>query len=253
MDSGIPFPLRPDTNDAVIYDAIVRRNEYRVPDRLRPDSLVVDIGMHVGAFSYLALMRGAGDVHGFEPEPSNYRRAAQNLAPFGARVHPVNRAVWRSDVPAAPLHFWPSTDAANTGGGSLIWETDGPLVEAVPFDEAIEAITNGGRQRISLLKIDCEGAEFPILLTSKRLDRVDRIVGEYHELRATPPTHVRIPGIEQFPVDLLVGCLQQAGFKTSTQWQATGKYGDMGLFFADRADRRRGPFGALRRLFQSVE
>lgn len=228
-----PFPLRPATNDDVIYNAVVTQNEYRVPAALPPGAVVVDIGVHVGSFSYLALSRGAADVFGFEPEPGNYARAQQNLAPFGTRVHLTNRAVWRSDRRGERLPFFASADQANSGGGTVIWETDSPLVETVAFDEVVDAITSGGR-RIQLLKIDCEGAEFPILLTSSRLDRIERIVGEYHELRAALPTHVRVPGYDEFSLDGLSAHLVEHGFTVTSQKQATGTFGDLGLFFAER-------------------
>ena len=234
MSAEPPFSLRPGTNDDVIYNNVVRRNEYRLPDRFSPGTVVVDIGVHVGSFSYLALTRGAAVLYGFEPEPSNHARAGQNLAPFGERVHLDNRAVWRSDVPASRRHFWASSDGANAGGGTLIWETDGPLVDAVPFDEVVASISAGGRRRIDLVKIDCEGAEFPILLTSQLLGCIDRIVGEYHELRAQLPAHVRIPGCDEFTVEVLVAGLERAGFTVTSQRQATATYGDLGLFFAER-------------------
>ncbi len=234
-DDTVPrLSLRPGTNDHVIYNSVVRQNEYRLPPTLPAGAIVVDIGVHIGAFSYLALTRGAASVYGFEPEPSNLRQARENLATFGERVHLFNRAVWRSDVPTVQLHFWASTDDANTGGGTLIWDTDGPLVDAVPFDEIVDMVTEGGRRRIDLVKIDCEGAEFPILLSSKLLDRVDRIVGEYHELRAELPAHVRVDGCEQFTLDVLTAALERAGFSVSAQPQATAQYGALGLFFADR-------------------
>jgi FkbM family methyltransferase len=246
------FPLRPDTNDAVIYDSVVTRNEYRVAEKLAPDSVVVDIGVHVGTFSYLALTRGASEVYGFEPEPSNYARARENLSPFGKRIRLENRAVWRSDVPAGQLHFWASSDAANTGGGTLIWDTDGPIVDAVQFDSMIDTITEGGRRRISLMKIDCEGAEFPILLTSKRLSLIDRVVGEYHELRAQLPRHVQVPGYEEFSLDMLVALLEREGFTVDTEHQAVAKYGNMGLFFAERrVEPSRGPFDRFLRWARS--
>jgi len=228
------FPLRPGTNDAVIYNSVVVQNEYRVPDALAPESIVVDIGVHVGSFSHLALARGAGVVFGFEPETSNYLRARQNLAAYGDRVRLANHAVWRSDQPRLQLPFFASVDQANSGGGTLIWDTDGPLVEAVPFDDVVDAITEGGRQRIDLMKIDCEGAEFPILLTSQHLHRIDRIVGEYHELRATLPAHVRVAGYDEFSLEGLKAALERAGFTVTSQKQATATFGDFGLFFAER-------------------
>jgi FkbM family methyltransferase len=228
------FPIRPGTNDEVIYASVVTRNEYRVPADLS-GAIVVDVGMHVGAFSYLALTRNAAEVHGFEPEPSNYACAMRNLARFAPRIRLSSRAVWRSDVAAPALNFFRSPDGANTGGGTLIWETDGPLVNAVPFDDVVDEVTGGGRRRISLVKIDCEGAEFPILLTSKRLGSIDRIVGEYHELRAGLPRHVQLPGCEEFAVEGLTSHLERAGFTVTLEPQAIGTFGALGLFFADRS------------------
>jgi FkbM family methyltransferase len=227
------FLVRPGTNDDVIFANVVTRNEYRVPEDMS-GAVVIDIGAHIGTFSHLALARGAAEVHAFEPEASNFRFARKNLTPFGERVHLHNRAVWRSDIVAPTLHFWRSTDDANVGGGTLIWDTDGPLVDAVPFDEVIDAISEGGSRQIDLVKIDCEGAEFPILLTSRRLDRVHRIVGEYHELRADPPPHVRVPGYSEFAADDLVAHLARRGFAVTREPQARATFGELGLFFADR-------------------
>jgi len=239
---SLPFALRPGTNDDVIYNSVVRNNEYRLPNRLPAKTVVVDIGVHAGLFSYLALSRGAEAVFGYEAERANYECALRNLASFGERVHLSNQAVWRSDVQASALHFCPSGDSANAGGGTVIWETDGPVVEAVAFDDVIQSVTENGKRRINLLKIDCEGAEFPILLTSKLLGQIDQIVGEYHELKAEPPAHARIPGCSQFSLDVLVAALASAGFSVTTERQATGPFGDMGLFFA----RRPSAFGAQR-------
>lgn len=232
--SRSPFHLRPGTNDGVIYDSVVTQNEYRLPGDLAPEVVVVDIGAHIGSFGHLALTRGAGTLFGFEPEPSNYACARQNLAPFGDRVHLYQHAVWRSDVPGRQLPLFASSDRANVGGGTLIWEADGPLVDAVPFDEVVDAISERGRRRIDVMKMDCEGAEFPILLTSRLLDRVDRIVGEYHELRAQLPAHVRVPGYDEFAIEGLAAWLEGAGFTVSWHCQATGMFGDLGLFFAER-------------------
>lgn len=234
MNRDHAFHLRPGTNDELIYKTVVVQNEYRLPDALAPEALVVDIGVHVGSFSHLALSRGAAALHGFEPEKSNYECAGRNLAPFGDRVRLYNHAVWRSDTPGLRLPFWRSTDRANGGGGTLIWDTDGPLVDAVPFDDVVDAVGEGGRRRLDLVKIDCEGAEFPILLTSRLLDRVDRIVGEYHELRAELPAHVRVPGCTEFSMPLLAAGLERAGFTVTWERQATAQFGDLGLFFAER-------------------
>src|SRR5690606_14735316 len=146
-------------------------------------------------------------------------------------------------------------DPANTGGGSVVWESDGPGIEALPFDDLIEEITDGGRRRIRLLKIDCEGSEFPILLTATKLDRIDRISGEFHEYGCernpqTIPEHARVRGVDQYTVEALADSLRRAGFEVS--WQRQGD-SSLGLFHARRptpnglAGRLRAAFGALGR------
>jgi FkbM family methyltransferase len=167
---------------------------------------------------------------------SNYRCAEQNLSAFKPRVHVHCAAVWRSDAPTAELPFLPSSDPANTGGGSVIWDTDGHLVNAIPFDTVVETASAGGRGRVDLVKMDCEGAEFPILLTSKLLHRIDHIVGEYHELRGALPRHAAIPGYAEFAVGALIGVLRASGFTVTSQRRAIGNYGELGLFFAHRID-----------------
>ena len=85
---------------------------------------------------------------------ATWRRSARGFIP-------IIGAVWRSDIAAPALHFWRSSDDANAEGGTLIWKTDGPLVEAVSFDDMVDAISENGGRRIGLLKIDCEAPNSP--------------------------------------------------------------------------------------------
>jgi len=136
-----PFAFRPGTNDEAMFRHLTEHNEYRLPDRFEDGEIIVDVGVHIGGFSYLALSRGAACVYGFEAEASNYECALQNLADFGDRARLTNKAVWRSDRPAGKLTFTYSEEAGNTGGGSVLWESDGPGIPTVPFDEVILQIT----------------------------------------------------------------------------------------------------------------
>lgn len=234
---------RPGTLDGAILESVAGGHEYRLPEAFGPADVVVDVGMHIGGFGLEVLRRGAGRVHGFEAERSNFGLAAANLRPFGDRARLVNKAVWRSDVPVDRLGFTPSYDAANTGGGGMIfWHGRGQVVqevEAVAFDDVIRDVTGQGRRRVRLLKIDCEGSEFPILLTSKTLHRIDSIVGEFHEVGGPfddhpMPAHARIPGVDRFTIELLADALRRAGFRV--EWtRPAGSF--MGLFTAERARR----------------
>ena len=56
---GYKFYARPETTDSAIFTNVVDDNEYNLPQSFEPDDIVVDIGAHIGGFSYAALERGA--------------------------------------------------------------------------------------------------------------------------------------------------------------------------------------------------
>src|SRR5262249_31910865 len=145
------FFLRPGTLDERIFQDVVVANEYRLPDRFSSDDIVIDIGMHIGSFCFAALLRGVGQVHGFEVEPGNHILAARNLAAYGDRCRVHNKAVWRSDRTGDVLRFSPaiSGEEFNTGGGNVLCPGDGAAVETVALDDVLCEVT-GGRKRISL-------------------------------------------------------------------------------------------------------
>jgi FkbM family methyltransferase len=236
-----PFTFRPGTIEELVFTAVNTYNEYRLPDTFQADDIIVDIGTHIGSFCYAALQRGSNHVYGFEPEASNYECAVRNLRTFGDRVRLYNKAVWRSDRVVEKLFFAGSVDVANTSGGGVVWSESGTTVDVVAFDDVIREVTDGGKKRVKLLKIDCEGAEFPILLTSRMLDLIDNIHGEFHEAggdyeNATIPERARISGFDRFTIDELNGFLQRAGFRVTSLRHENSH---MGLFFATRETRSR--------------
>ena len=212
------FRFRPGTNDRLIYEGIYEQNEYRLPPSFNSLDLIVDIGAHVGFFSALALERGAGVVYAVEAHPENYQLAVQHLKAGleQGRVEVRWGAVWRSDEERTILYHsgfkrgfdHPHPDIEiNTGAGNVIFHQIGEEVPTIPFDELLWEATQQGNRRVRCLKIDCEGAEWPILLTSKKLHLVKEIVGEFHEIGGAydslDPLCLRLSGYERFTVEEL--------------------------------------------------
>ncbi|HEY2787473.1 MAG TPA: FkbM family methyltransferase [Fimbriiglobus sp.] len=224
-----PFHFRPGTLDRAIYREVVVENEYRLPDRFEPTDLIVDVGCHIGSFAAACLGRGAGRVVSFEAEVSNHTISRQNLARYGARADVRRVAVWRSDVPVEFLSFATSPDPANTGGGRVGGESGG-RVPAVALDQVVkELTTNGGR--IRLLKLDCEGSEYPILLTATTLDRVEELLGEYHNCSFVSPQD-RVDGRDHYTGTDLKACLEANGFRV--ELRPNPRNPNVGEFFAKR-------------------
>ena len=177
------FALRPGTWDELIVGTVFG-GEYGDIDVA--GKTVVDVGAHIGAFSVFAALRGARRVLAYEPAEENFRLLVINSAGYPA-IEPHRAAVWRSDRVGPALQLRPSANVTNTGGGSVLacesicghapGHAEGREVGAIAFDDIVESVGTVG-----LLKIDAEGSEYPILATSRRLDRVEAIVGEYHHV-----------------------------------------------------------------------
>jgi FkbM family methyltransferase len=142
---------------------------------LRDGWTVFDVGAGFGDFSLRAAAAGPDvRVHAFEPHPGSRALLADNVARNHAAnvtVHAeaVGAQTGRVDLLAAEQALDSAVTAAADGG-----------VPALSLADAMAAV---GAQRVDLLKLDCEGSEFPILqgAGAGTLARVQRIVMEYHD------------------------------------------------------------------------
>jgi FkbM family methyltransferase len=249
--------FRNGTLDRAIFNGVVGRNEYRLPDRFAPRDIVIDIGAHIGTFAQAVLSRGCENVTCIEPDRSNFEIAADYLRPQIEKGHVelVRGAAWRSDRNTDELRFdgyhpFPKSFTGmegiiNTGNGSVIWGRGEPVAK-LAFDEIVDRATNYGEHRVRLLKLDCEGAEWPILLTSQRLGLIDEICGEFHEIggqyleisedRPAQQPVFSFENVEKYTIDVLVDYLRDAGFTVTYRRhrRPTGSLEGLGLFFATR-------------------
>jgi FkbM family methyltransferase len=223
------------------------------PQRFAEGDLVLDVGCHIGSFALLAAGRGARVV-GYEANHQNYALCSVNLR-SEPRASVRHAAVWRSDVAAGSALFVPNVDGRNTGGGAVMFASaaDAGAVQLARGEQARElpGVTNGPRShavptigldavieelgRVRLLKLDAEGAEFPILLTATRLGDVELIVGEYHtvlpdEMALLAPA-ARV-GDRAYSRELLGETLEAAGFDVA--FSALHDTPERGLFTARR-------------------
>jgi FkbM family methyltransferase len=208
-----------------ILTSIVLRDEYRISgQRLGPGDVAVDVGAHAGVFSLWCHRKGSRSIHAFEPGERNFGRLRARLGALPG-FHCARAAVWRSDLDTPVLVRLSRIEHENTGGNSVLAGGDAldfhaqqPIAavaeEAVPA-LALDAIL-GRFERVKLLKVDCEGSEFPILLTSRLLDRVERIVGEIHECGQEMMPRLmdaaRVAGYAEYRASALVTRLESFGF-----------------------------------------
>ncbi len=244
--------LRRGTLDSSIWRTVL--HEYAaLPLRFEPGEVALDIGCHVGSFALFAAERGAR-VLAFEANRENYALACINTRDY-EQVEIHLSAVWRSDRPSGELIFTPHPDGQNTGGGSVLFrhlddhraylelgnlaaslgDPSHPILltsHPVP-SVGLDAILSDIDREVRYLKIDVEGAEFPVLATATMLRRIETIGGEYHELNDAQmrrlPEEARV-GEQLYDRRFLLALLEAAGFDVDLHPTAPNQ----GLFVAQR-------------------
>lgn len=222
--------FRPGSDDDAIWNAVYSDAEYGIGDVT--GQTILDVGAHIGSFSALALARGAKHVWAFEPDITGFNCLLHN-AP-AARAYPV--AVWRSDRPPTLLSLdrpnEPPEQNPTYGGNSVAYKCCSASVPTVgiPLNTIIEGILlETGAQQVDLLKLDCEGSEFPILLTCTTLEYVKQIICEWHVHLTEFRSGSIVNGIRPYKLEHLTNYLSNLGFKDFNIIRQSEK-GDIGTF-----------------------
>lgn len=182
---GENFSFREGTIDRSVFESVFREDEYRIPQEFDPLDHVIDIGAHIGSFSAAAAVRGCRSIYAIEPNAENFAISASNLNSLieCGVLELVRAAAWRSDHSNDTLKiggYRKLNEVSNTGGG-VVWTGFGDPIEAISLDEIIMTATKAGK-KIRFLKLDCEGSEWPILYTCTKLNLVEEIALEFHEI-----------------------------------------------------------------------
>ncbi len=176
-----PVFVRAGTSDPVVFRQIFIEREYAPLDGLVAPELVIDCGANVGYSSVYFLSRFPScRLVAVEPDPANFASLVRNLAAFGPRATAVRAGVWSR----------PARLAIRPGGyrGDAHWARQ--VVETAADDpagfDAVDLPTllaRSGAARISLLKMDIEGAEAEVFAgdCAGVLAVVDALAIELHD------------------------------------------------------------------------
>lgn len=239
--AGSPVPLvlpeigvctiRAGTTDHRVFDEVFVRDAYRLSERggagpASPPRLgtVVDVGAHIGIFAIRAA-RMAERIWSLEPVEENRRLLEANLRSTGTRnVTVLPYALGDSDGEATIHH------AVHQAGHSLFPELSGAgsRGERVPMRSLRTLLDELALPRVDLLKLDCEGAEYPILLGAddETLRRIERIRLEFHDLG---------PERGERSIENLSSRLAAAGFRVTAV--ASKRSPHRGMLSAARGDQ----------------
>ena len=181
FDLKSPVFLRVPSSDVKVFHQIFIRNEYKFDVNREPE-FIVDAGANVGLASvYFANQFPNARILAIEPEKENFEVLVKNVEPY-PNVQPVLGALWSEktevEVVDHGLGNWGfMIEAPSSSGPSS--NSRHQKIEAMTVDMILERYDVS---KISLLKIDIEGAEREVFRNSSSwIDRVDSLIVELHE------------------------------------------------------------------------
>jgi FkbM family methyltransferase len=179
---GLVITIRRNIWDARILQEIFLNNPYVQGMTLGPQPTVVDIGGYIGDFALYAIKRlGARKVIIYEPSKKNFAIIKRNIENnhLGDRVVPVNMAV--SDMSELSMDI----DVADRQQVNIsAYELGAFSSTRVPSVTLSDLFDTHRLESVELLKLDCEGSEYAILLGAPvtLFKRIQNIAMEYHEI-----------------------------------------------------------------------
>ena len=170
-----------------VKETLIDQFYTRLGTEIQSDWVVVDIGAAIGEFTIEAALKlTTGIVHAFEPNPGSLNILRQNLRANNInRVETYNLGVWKEEG-EIPLHFLNNEPLQAVSGNAQSAEARAIKETSIPVITLEQLINEKVGGKIDLLKLDCEGAEYEILMNQDAMlfDMIDRIIMEYHDLDA---------------------------------------------------------------------
>ena len=158
--------VRSFSDDQYYLDKIFYSNYYRIKN-FEEDSIVVDVGAHIGYFSILCAMRGANKIYNVEPFTENYKVLSRNTESFLEKVENLKLGIYSENklanlaYPKFENNFFLFSKACFNPEAELF-----DLNSFVTLDNLLQSINE---PKITLLKINMGYAEIDMNISVGKL------------------------------------------------------------------------------------
>jgi FkbM family methyltransferase len=204
-----PLRVRRGSSDLRDFRQIFLKREYSCIDDLKRVRLVIDCGANVGYSAAYFLNRfPACEVIAIEPDSGNFLMLEANVASYGERVSVIRAGVWShaADLVMSEVGYRDGREWARQVRPSHPDEK--PDLNGI---DIASILASSDHERISLLKMDVEGAEAIIFADCGAwVDKVDNIVIELHDDSTFGKAS-----------EVFLGAIEGKGFKTSRHDELT--------------------------------
>jgi FkbM family methyltransferase len=158
--------------DMLVAREIFLDRDYRIPADLAPRT-IVDLGANTGiSVRFLRALYPAAEIVAAEPDPGNFQRLAANVS-GDESTRLVQAAV---GLEPGRVKFYPEEE----GWASSLAPRPGGHAIDVDLVTVRDLLDRLGTTRADLLKIDIEGAEWPLLERGALQEASGCLIGELH-------------------------------------------------------------------------
>jgi len=185
---------------AAITESFLHKIYNPIGFEIRETDTVIDVGAHIGGFSVLAAkVAKCGKVYSFEPCHENYLQLISNIKINKlSNIVAVNEAV-SEKTGVVNLYYSKLCNVAHSLYQKPTFQKSRLKKEAksIRLDDALKKLKI---RKCDFLKMDCEGAEYEILLSlkSSMFNKIEKIVCEYHD-----PMHFKCENLTHTPEELI--------------------------------------------------
>lgn len=197
-----------------LFDEVIRDNIYQVSEDNLKGRAVIDIGANIGTFSMLAAKLGASKVVAVEPVTTTFDTLKHNIEKANAQsvVVPQKAVVLDEDNKSVQIGL-----NNNCGHNSLYQASLGAeTVSSVSLKSLLNMVDGDD----VFLKMDCEGAEYDILMhvSPQDMERVSTVAMEVHL-----DLHPKYQGLEVIEQKLQSFGMKLADRKQLGAWDFDGQ------------------------------
>lgn len=180
-NSGLKFNIRniKNSTDIHIFTEIWIQNIYKKKNfDIKKNDIIIDIGANIGLFSLWAYQFCKnGQIYGYEPNNDNFKMFEKNI--FENNI--TNISIFKkivSNVEGTRKLYQTNDFGTNTIYGS---KNDAVDVQSTTLEKIFN---ENNLSNCDLLKMDCEGAEYEILLnlSDTIFKKINKICLEYHNM-----------------------------------------------------------------------
>jgi FkbM family methyltransferase len=176
-----PLDARAGSSDGDVFRNVFVEQAYACIDEVDDVRLVVDCGANVGyASAYFLTRYPHAGVVAVEPDEGNYQMLRRNTAPYGDRIKAFRSGVWSH---RATLVMDDSVYRDGREWSRQVREARPGDVDGLAAVDVDTLLHESGHARISILKVDIEGAEAVMFSDGYEswLSKVDNILIELHD------------------------------------------------------------------------